>query len=174
MTPGELLVSAVAAVGLLAVPQAAFAHRLNVFAFEEAGEVRVEVYSSRGVKAKGATVRVLGADDAELLSVKTDVAGTCRFARPAPGALKIVAQTADGHRAEFLLERAGSGSSAGDAGPDTPRSEIEQLRAEIHELRKERREVSVRDVVAGLGLVFGLTALVAHMLGRRARERNAR
>jgi len=178
MAPTQAPALLLAAAALLAAPQVALAHRLNVFAFEEGGQVHVETYFSRGAKARGATVSVYGSDGARLLSLTADPSGACTFAPPGPGRLTLVAETSDGHRAEFVLERDGSaGRAEGAAKNDSPAAvhrEIRQLRAEIRKLRKERTEVSARDVVAGLGLVFGLTALVAHLVGRRSRERDAR
>ncbi len=85
------------------------AHRLNVFAYEENGEIRVEAKFSGGRAAKNSLVIVENQQGQTLLQGKTDEQGTFSF--PIPDVLKekqaditITVSPGDGHRGSWTLE----------------------------------------------------------------------
>lgn len=85
----------------------AHAHRVNVFAWIEGGDVVVEGSFSRGNPARGAAVDALAQGlDAPVFQGKTDAAGLVRFPLPAQARgreLRIVLNAGEGHRNEWLL-----------------------------------------------------------------------
>lgn len=113
----RLLIGALACSALALVPRPAAAHRLNVFAYVEGGDVVVETYFSDGKKARGADIDARHADGTLVASGTTADDGTFRFAVPTtPGALRVVASTGDGHRGEYEMaaEELGGVAAAGE------------------------------------------------------------
>lgn len=170
----------------------AWAHRINAFAWEEEGKVKVEVYFSSGAKAHGAQVKLFAADGTLIMTAQTDEQGECEFAAPSVGPFRIVAETADGHSAECELKLAGSFSDTGsgiERSPATPTAQnvqpqafalelvaaIDRLERSVNALRQEvdslRHSVGVKDAVAGVGFILGLTGVSAFFLARRNRPR---
>jgi len=176
---------------LLVLAPHAYAHRLNVFASVENGRVKVEAYFSGGAKARNCGVLVYGAGGAERLKLKTDAAGEANFTPAKAENLTIVVETPDGHRGEYKMKAAELGASdiatgavpsqAAEAparGDDDEianlRAELAALRAQLRELRKAQQNISTRDVIAGLGLILGLTALAAFVFGKGSRAGSGR
>ena len=169
---------------LLVLAPHAYAHRVNVFASVENGRVKVEAYFSGGAKAKNCDVLVYGAGGAERLKLKTDAAGEANFAPAKAEDLKIVVETPDGHRGEYKMKAAELGASdiarkavpsqAAEApardGDETAdlKAKLAALRAQLGEMRKAQDNISARDVIAGLGFIFGLTALCALLWRKRS------
>jgi len=83
----------------------ALAHKINVFAYAEAGEVKVESYFADGRPVKQSRVRVYDSSEKLLLEGKTDDAGLYSFPIPKTDDLKIVVREILGHRNEFLLKK---------------------------------------------------------------------
>jgi len=175
----------------------AFAHRMNVFAYVEGGQVKVEAYFGAKSKARHAEVKVYGPDGELLLTTRTDGQGECAFAPPKVAKLKIVVDSGDGHEAHYILGedelRAASGAAAPPAttpaiAPQETRPEtvehaprntnatdarllelqasINQLRREIHQLKTS---ITVKDVLAGIGFILGLTGIASFIMSRRGR-----
>jgi len=169
---------------LLVLAPHAHAHRVNVFASVEDGRVKVEAYFSGGAKAKNCDVLVYGAGGAERLKLKTDANGEANFTPPKPEDLTIAVETPDGHRGEYKMKAAELGatdmvtraapSHAAEApardGDETAalKAELAALRAELREMRRGQGNISARDVIAGLGFIFGLTALCALVWRKRS------
>lgn len=85
---------------------AALAHKVNLFAYVEAGEVYTESYFPDGRRVEGGTVRVYDSGDALLLEGKTDKEGLFSFAIPKIDDLKIVIDATMGHKNSFSLKKA--------------------------------------------------------------------
>lgn len=183
----------ICALFLLGLTAPAYAHRVNVFAHEDNGRVKVEAYFSSGAKAAHSDVLVYGPDAALLLQMKTDENGECSFTPAAPEHLTIVVTTPDGHRSECTLQAAEvTTPGAQDAPPRnntgknerhtadddaTPsvaalKAELDITRAELRELQRARDRVSFRDVIAGLGFIFGATSLAAWLNRNRSSATN--
>lgn len=94
--------AALIALALLASP--AFAHRLNVFAWVENGEVVVEAKFASGARPKVGMVRVYDGADALIRTMGVDENGSARF--PLEGAgqgLRIEVDAGDGHEDYWIL-----------------------------------------------------------------------
>lgn len=105
MRPARLLASLAAACLLLALTAAAAqAHKVNIFAYAEAGKVHTQSYFNDGRPALGSTVEVYGPSGKLLASGTTDDAGEFSFPVPAErGDLKIVLVASMGHKAEYVM-----------------------------------------------------------------------
>ena len=82
------------------------AHRLNVYAWVEGGNVKVAAYYSRKSKPKNIPVYVYGPGGELMLEGKTDEEGAFSFRPTGICDLKIVVEAGDGHRAECNLTAA--------------------------------------------------------------------
>jgi nickel transport protein len=110
---------------LLLLSPAAFAHRVNIFAWVEGETVFVECRYPDGTRVHGGGVRVRDSAGRELLSGKTDDQGDFSFKVPAPEDLTIVLEAGMGHRAEWQISRQelspiGTATAGGAAAPDRP------------------------------------------------------
>ncbi|MCI5122457.1 MAG: hypothetical protein D3908_14955, partial [Candidatus Electrothrix sp. AUS4] len=85
------------------------AHKLNIFSWAGDNQIYGEAFFSGGRKAKNITIQIQDAkSDALLLSTQTDEEGKFQFAPPKEAIkqkadLRIVANSGDGHRGEWLL-----------------------------------------------------------------------
>lgn len=183
----------------------ALAHRVNVFAYVEGGEVVVECSYSKSKRVNRGTIEVLSLQSGEtLLSGETDEDGSFRFpvpeaARRTGSGLRIVLVAGEGHQNEWVVDAAefmpaGSGSAtaavaaqpAGDreqpptAGAEAPaalsRGDVEEivnaaLDAKLAPIKRavlERTEEGpgLREIIGGIGWIFGLVGLAAYFKGR--------
>jgi nickel transport protein len=85
---------------------AALAHKVNLFAYVEAGEVHTESYFPDGRGVEGGKVRVHDSRDALLLEGTTDKGGLFSFPIPKVDDLTIVIDAGMGHRNSFRLKKA--------------------------------------------------------------------
>jgi nickel transport protein len=102
-----------AACAFLALPEAACAHRVHLFAWDEAGRVCSRSSFGKGVRIADATLVVRDAGGRELLQGRSDGDGIFCFARPGAAELILVVDAGQGHRGEFRLSAKTPGSSAG-------------------------------------------------------------
>ena len=79
------------------------AHKLNVFAAAEGPLVEGEVYFAAGAKAAGVPVTIMDAAGEVLARLESAADGTFSYRASTPLALRIVAETPDGHRAEWRM-----------------------------------------------------------------------
>jgi nickel transport protein len=99
-------IAAAAALACLILPApAAFAHRVNLFAWVEGDTVFVECKYPDGRRVKEGLIRVLDAAGAELLNGKTDAEGKFSFKIPRAADLTVVLEAGMGHRADWPLTR---------------------------------------------------------------------
>ena len=102
-------------------PVAARGHRVNIFAWTEAGRVEVQCGFGKSSPARNSAVKVFDAEDgAELASGTTDEAGRVSF--PIPQAakthgLRIVIDAGEGHRNEWKMARDEFADSSAQATP---------------------------------------------------------
>lgn len=91
---------------------AALAHRVNVFAYVENGDVVVECSYSKSKRVNRGAVEVLSLQSGEtLLTGETDEAGRFRFpvpeaARAEGSGLRIVLKAGEGHQNEWVVDAA--------------------------------------------------------------------
>ena len=82
---------------------AAFAHRLNIFAYTEGATIVGSAYFSGGGEPADAAVTVYDAAGAVLGRTTTDEAGAFTFDATVRADHRITVETADGHAAEFVV-----------------------------------------------------------------------
>ena len=94
----------------LALPHAAQAHRVNIFAWTEGDQVVAECGFNGGNKVKQGQVVVYdAATGAKLQEGRTDDQGVYRFPVPAEGkahGLRIVVKAGEGHQNEWMMDAA--------------------------------------------------------------------
>lgn len=171
------------------------AHKVNVFAYTEGGQVKGEAYFAGGGKAQDSVVELQDGQGRVLASTQTDKDGQFSLALPtnAGSVLKVVLKASMGHQGEYALEALASGEApptpaapvkasaeapTASAPPSLAPGELEQrlemllekrlqpLTAQIAKLNADRG-VSVHDVVVGLGYILGLLGLAAYRKARR-------
>jgi len=161
----------------------AFAHKLNILAQTDGDRITGLVYYSGGDGAAGAAVHVMGPGGEQLGQTTTDATGAFAFTPVSACDHTFVCESDDGHREEYtvpasqlparLRETAPAQTSAGaDAPPaaGTPAlveqavaRQIQPLRADL--ARNETR-ARLRDIVGGIGYIFGVMGLVFYLKAR--------
>lgn len=200
-------------VACVLAPCAAFAHKVNVFAYTEGQDVQVEASFPNGKPCKNTQVQATdAATGAELFSGRTDGKGKLRFTLPAEAqnaakGLNIILNAGEGHRAVWLLEPeeyisgAASPSPASQKSeqpstkpaqasqtPDKPHGAAQLSDAQVQELKKHLEHTldtklapikkmliqstqqgpSFRDILGGLGLIFGVVGLIAYIKSKKS------
>jgi len=87
---------------LAAGPSAA--HKLNVFAAAEGARIDGSAYFAGGGKAAGAHIRITDAGGNLLAELRPDADGSFTYLAQAPIEHRIVAESDDGHRAEWTID----------------------------------------------------------------------
>jgi nickel transport protein len=81
----------------------ALAHKLNVFAAAEGARIEGSAYFAGGGKATGARILVTDAAGAVLAELEPAADGSFSYRASAPVEHRIIAETGDGHRAEWRV-----------------------------------------------------------------------
>lgn len=193
MRPGRGLLRGALMLLLAALPlQAALAHKLKVFATAEGRTIEGYVYFPGGGRGRNLQVLFLGPDGARLGETVADADGRFRYEAADAMDHRVVVDSGDGHRGEYVVSAAelggappaGAGAApatiaAGEI-PDTPAgaddAALEQLvdRAVARHVRPLREQleayeekVRLHDVLGGLGWILGLFGLAAWLHARR-------
>ncbi len=185
----------VSGIMLLWGPVGARAHKVNLYAYAQGGKLIGEGYFSGGRKAQKALVKLLGPDGRELGQTRTDVKGAFSIAYP-PGLapLKLVLIAGEGHKGEFELTAQDLGMAAKESRPPTVAApeldgppqpaqvdmsalenqmsrlldrKLAPIQAQLGRLAREGDQVTLKDVVGGLGWILGLVGLAAFFMSRR-------
>ena len=190
----RMLCGLCAAWALLILPDAARAHRVYLFAWDEDGRVCSLSYYSKTAKIADAEITVRDVDGKELLRGRSDHEGRFCFTRPHAAELLLAVDAGQGHRGEFSLSAktpVSSVTSESKVRQDSARSEAvpadhEELRRVVREELEralppllERHwkaplppgreaEPGLREILGGLGWIAGLAALLAWLRGRCA------
>lgn len=165
----------------------AYAHKVSTYAYREGDKVFGECYFVDGSPCKNSKVEVYDLRGQKITETVTDEKGRYSFTTKEKGELRIVIPAGDGHRAEYKLEgiaekiekkAAKETASAKTVNKSTQpqvtvnRDEIKQivdevmdiklqgLRAEIMDLRKQMDKVGIRDIIGGIGYIFGIWAVI--------------
>jgi len=183
---------------LALAPALAVAHRVNIFAHVEGGDIVVECSYSKSKRVKHGRIEVRDAVSQDLLlQGETDENGLFRFpvpaaARQAGSGLRILLQAGEGHKNEWTVEASEfmSGSTTA-AVSDTPaptptaqavpastphtgltRADLEEvLDARLAPIKRAALEQSeadpgLREIVGGIGWIFGLIGVAAYFKSR--------
>ena len=88
---------------ILLVASPAFAHKVNLFAIDEGGEICAEGYTADGRPTKNSAVKVFDGSGTLLHEGATDEEGIYCFKRPWEGPLELKLEAGPGHLATFSL-----------------------------------------------------------------------
>ena len=178
----------------LSATTAAHAHAIHVFAVAQGKAVRGEVYMSGGARPAGCKIEVFAPDGTKVAETVTNDRGEFSFEAAGRADHRIVADTGDGHRAEYVLradelpETLPSGATgphwpagathedariSGEAATE-PRGVEQIIARHIGALRQELREARDRrrlsDVLGGIGYIFGLAGVGLYFRSRGRRR----
>lgn len=182
---------------LLVLPLAGMpvlAHKIQVFAFADGDRIEGSAYFAGGGAASGAAVRVLDAQGGLLAELVPDSEGGFSYRAQAPVDHLVVAETGDGHRAEWRVSAAElapgfpgtptQGMEPASPGPELAPKDppadtelaalIEQAVArQVRPLRQEliaaQGQARLRDILGGIGYILGLAGVLAWWRSRRPR-----
>jgi nickel transport protein len=135
---------------LIAVPRVN-AHGINVTARVEGDRVFTESYFSNKIKVIDGQIKVFGPNGEQLLEGKTDANGIFSFKIPQETDLKIVLESAMGHRAEYVLQA------------------DEIMGKSVRKIRKERSPGFYK-VIGGVGIILGLMVLILYFKSRKRKS----
>ena len=133
--------------------ESADGHRVNLFAWVEGDTIHVESKFSSGKHVKAGKITVSDAEGTELLTGLTDENGAFSFKIPKKAELKIILEAGTGHRGEWTV-------AAGEI----------QMPATAKKPEPDK-DATIRGIVIGLGLIFGLTAVATYIRKRKKSER---
>ena len=91
------------ALSLLILSSPSQAHRLQVFASVDEDQIQGRVYFVGGHPARGVEVELLDAEGKRVAELSSDDEGRFRVSAPAAQDYRVVAQSSDGHRAEWPI-----------------------------------------------------------------------
>lgn len=90
----------------LLIASYAFAHKVQIFAYVDKGEVFAESYFADGSPVKDGKIEVYARDGSKITEGKTNDKGVFSFPIPKdPVGLKIVIDAGMGHKAEYILKK---------------------------------------------------------------------
>jgi len=191
--PGWMITAALSIVLLFPIP--ASAHKISIFAWVEGNMVHTQSRFMGNRIPETARIEVLDADGKLLLKGSLDAEGRFSFVAPYKGNLEIILHASAGHRAiwrlkadDFDMDSAVTAEAHEHSHPlDTANQEsvrevlteekvVEMvtalLRKEIEPLKKmmadpSRVDPSFRDIIGGIGYIFGLVGVAAYVRSRR-------
>lgn len=171
------------------------AHLLKVFAFAEGNRIEGSTYFVGGVPASGASVKVMSTDGRLLATLEPDADGEFSYEAESHIDYVIVANTGDGHVAEWTMSAAeltGEDAPIAHNAIDSPPSPtaaspaaipvsrdlatlVEQAVArQVRPLREQiiayEDQIRLRDIVGGVGYIIGLAGLAAWWQQRRRND----
>lgn len=172
---------------IIFLSNSAYAHKVSTYAYREGDKVSGECYFVDGSPCRNSKVEVYDLRGQKITETITDEKGRYSFTTKEKGELRIVIPAGEGHRAEYKLEGIAekiekkvakeTASAKTDNKSTQPqatvnRDEIKRiidevmdvklqgLRAEIMDLRKQMDKVSLRDIIGGIGYIFGIWAVI--------------
>jgi len=142
----EIIVIAIYFLYLLMISPSAFAHKVNIFAYVEGDTVYTESYFPDGKKVGGGIIEVYDSKGKKILEGITNAEGQFNFKPAKKDDLKIVLNASMGHRNSYTLSR----------------DELRGLRK-----REKPEEVSPREIISGIGYIFGIAGIALFFLSKR-------
>lgn len=119
-------------------PTVTEAHKVNIFAYAQEGEIFAEGYFVDGSKSRNSLIEVLDAKTGEkLFEGKTDENGQMSFPVPRVTSLKLVLRAGEGHQGEYVLKE-DEIRSAMPAVKKQTEKKAEQKRSEVY--RQSQRQ----------------------------------
>ncbi|MCI5148212.1 MAG: hypothetical protein D3916_02215 [Candidatus Electrothrix sp. MAN1_4] len=179
----------------LALP--AHAHKLNVFSWADDKQIYGEAFFNGGRKAKNVPIQIQDAkSDRVILTTQTDKEGKFQLSPPQQAIqqkldLRIIGNSGDGHRGEWLLtadEYLMADSSPVPAVENQAREELDiqgirdiirqELARELAPIKQQLAEghedkARPRDIIGGIGWIIGLAGMLAWILSNKKRNNSA-
>lgn len=179
------------ALGLALAACPAWAHGVGAYAYAEGGQLKGEAYFAGGGRCRSCRVEVLDAQGAALTETETDAEGAFAMAMPSGELpWTVVVHAGEGHRADYKVTAADLGQPmhpAGEAASPEPKGppgpppapgpvtaavheaefgklldkKLAPLQAQVRRLAEAQGQVTLRDVVGGLGWILGLVGVLA-------------
>jgi nickel transport protein len=87
----------------------AHAHKVNVFAYVENGQIHIEGYFPDGKPAENGTIEILDSQGQKVAQGVTDKQGKCVLPIPKKDDLTIVLNASMGHKNTYLLKKSDLG-----------------------------------------------------------------
>ena len=141
----------IALVLLIIVAPLVNAHGIDIMAWVEGDKVFTESYFSRKIKVIDGHIKVYAPSGEQLLEGKTDANGIFSFKIPQETELRIVLESAMGHRAEYVLKA------------------DEIMGKSLSKIRKKRGP-GFYEVIGGIGLILGLMGLTLYLRNRKKKS----
>lgn len=156
---------------LLMFTAAAGAHGFNGYYSVVNGKVHIEVYFSRGGTPHGAKIRVFDKDNNLLLEDKVSDDGTYSFAPPAITDLVIRVDAGEGHfwTDTVPADRLGETVPDGQTGNDSQKTP-ETVTISKEKFREMQSEISLRNILGGIGYIVGATGIAMYFLSKRQKK----
>lgn len=167
---------------LVGLQRPAEAHKIKCFATAENGRIAGYAWMSGGVRPENIPYRVLNPQGAVVREGKTGEGGAFAFAVAGPFEHTIVVHAGEGHVARFTvpaeeLRAVTSAPLHQAAGPTAEPSvatndcDTPPLSTQVALLEKElaacRRALALRNALAGVGLIFGMTGAAFYLAARQ-------
>jgi nickel transport protein len=127
------------------------AHGINVIARVEGDRILTESYFSSNIKVIDGQIKVFGPNSEQLLDGKTDTNGMFSFKIPQETDLRIVLESAMGHRAETVLK-------------------ADEIRGKSLSKIQKVTGPGLLELILGLGVIFGLMGLTLYLRSRKRKS----
>ncbi len=185
MQPFRLAAMIVALLLFAAAPAAA--HKIRLFATVVGDAITGTVFFSGNTAARAVPIQIVDPAGRIVAETVSDAEGRFHATLAGPFDHRIIADTGDGHRAEFVIRSADLGrlpvtplsaadepTAAAAALPSDVERAIEQAVArQVAPLREQldafEQRVLWRDVLGGIGYIVGLFGLAAWLIARHKR-----
>ncbi len=163
-------------------PNNVYSHRIMAFASFDGGKIDIDGYFSNGNKIKGANVIIKDNDGVIVAKGATNKDGKFSFIPQKSGNYDIIVDAHGGHIARtnisIQLEESGSSLTAIKKTPNNDNGiedkninelnkddktilrELRGIRQEVHALRIEYEKVKLRDIIGGIGYLFGIFGVI--------------
>jgi nickel transport protein len=177
----------------LMLPTEVEAHRVYLYAWVEGNTVFTESYFGSKRKVQNGRIEVFDRDGNKLLGGQTNESGEFSFPVPESTDLRIVVEAGMGHKGEYVLKalelpggKASQEEMAKEAQPGErvqASSAIDMAQLQriveaaldkklspiVREIKRNREDEAPRakDVVAGIGYIFGAMGLILYFRSRR-------
>lgn len=170
-----------------------YAHRVNIFAWEESGKIYTASKFANGKRVINGKINIYNQKKELLLQGTTDSNGIYSFQKPGDFSFKIELLAGTGHRDEFFFSLKGTEKMQGDRGDSfaqemglTPEKytkegsiqtkELEKMIArivskEVAPIKKymaesTQKKITLYDVISGLGYILGLVGVATYISAR--------